>query len=64
MLLLKIKNDLSVNVDNSIRLKEDQMKNFKKCLPSGFYDAIIGKMKTMVDSKKSTKAGKKIMLDP
>ena len=64
MLLLKIKSDLSVNVDNSIRLKEDQMKNFKKCLLGGFYDAIIGKMKTVVDSKKSTKAGKKIMLDP
>ena len=64
MLLLKINNDLSVNVDNSIRLKEDQMKNFKKYLPGGFYDAIIRKMKTMVDSKKSTKAGKKIMLDP
>ena len=33
----KINNYFSVNVDDSIRLGEDQMKNFQKSLPSGFY---------------------------
>ena len=33
----KINNYFSVNVDGSIRLGEDQMKNFQKSLPGGFY---------------------------
>ena len=60
----KTNNDLSVNVDDSIRLGEDQMKNFQKILPGGFYDTISGKVKTMANCKKGMKAGKKIVLDP
>ena len=48
----KINNDLSVNVDYSIQLGEDQMKNFLKSLPGGFYDTISGKVKTMDNGKK------------
>ena len=36
----KINNDLTVTVDDSILLGEDQMKNFQKSLPGGFYDTI------------------------
>ena len=36
----KINNDLSVTVDDNILLGEDQMKNFQKSLPGGFYDTI------------------------
>ena len=60
----KINNDLSVNFDDRIHLGEDQMKNFPKSLPGGFYDTISGKLKTMVDGNKGVKAGKKSVLDP
>ena len=60
----KINNDLSVNVDDRIRLGEDQMKNSQNSLPGGFYDTIRGKIKDIVNSKKGMKAGKKIVLDP
>ena len=60
----KINNDLSVNVDDSIRLGEDQIKNFQKGLPGGFYDTISDKLRTMPIGKKGMKAGKKIVLDP
>ena len=60
----KINNDLSVNVDDRIRLGEDQMKNSQNSLPGGFYDTIRGKTKAIANSKKGMKAGKKIVLDP
>ena len=60
----KINNDLSVNFDDRIHLGEDQMRNFPKSLPGGFYDIISGTLKTMVDGNKGVKAGKKFVLDP
>ena len=59
----KIKNDLSVDVDDSIQLGENKMKNFQKSLPGGFYDTISRKVKTMADGRKGVKAGKKVVLD-
>lgn len=43
--------DLSVTVVNSIRLGEDEMKNFQKHHPGGFYNSVNGKVKTMVNGK-------------
>ena len=59
----KINTDLSVKVDDTFRLGEDQMKKSQKSLPGEFYDNVSGKVKTMADGKKGIKAGKKIMLD-
>ena len=41
----------------------DQMKNFQKSLPGGFYDITSEKKKTMVDDQGGVKAKKKIVLD-
>ena len=41
----------------------DQMKNFEKSLPGGFYDIANEKKKTMVDDQGGVKAKKKIILD-
>ena len=60
----KINSDVSVNIDDSIRLGKDQMKNFKKSLPVGFSDTISVKMKTIADGKKGVKAEKKTVLNP
>ena len=60
----KINSDVSVNIDDSIRLGKDQMKNFKKSLPVGFSDTISAKMKTIADGKKGVKAEKKTVLNP
>ena len=60
----KVNKDLSVNVDGSIQLGENQIKNVQKSLPGGFYETISGKMKTMVDGKKGMTAGKKIVPYP
>ena len=60
----KVNKDLSVNVDGSIQLGENQIKNVQKSFPGGFYETISGKMKTMVDGKKGMTAGKKIVPYP
>ena len=60
----KINNYPSVNFGGSIRLGEDQMKNFDESLPGGFCDIISGKVKGIADGNKSVKVGKKIVLDP
>ena len=59
----KINTDLSVKVDDTFRLGEDQMKKSQKSLPGEFYDTVSGKVKTMADGKKGMKAGKKIIHD-
>lgn len=46
-----------------LMLMTDQMKNFEKSLPGGFYDIANEKKKTMVDDQGGVKAKKKIILD-
>ena len=60
----KINNNTTVNVDDSIRIGQEQMKSFEDSLPSGLYDTISKNVKTMADIKRGVKAGNKIVLDP
>ena len=58
----KFSSNVGVDIDDRIRLGDDQMTNFQKSLSVGFYDTLSEKMKTMADGKKSLNAGNKIRI--
>lgn len=58
----KFSSNVGVDIDDRIRLGDDQMTNFQKSLSVGFYDTLSEKMKTMADGKKSLNAENKIRI--